>query len=213
MGIVLDIILVLILLISIFMGYKKGLVNVAFNILAFLMALIITFILYKPVTNLVIKNTDFDEKIAQIIVENGTIKEDGNVEERSGIEGYIDKYVKDTTINATNNTVESLSKIVAEKVVSIIVIILLFIVSRVLVILLKFLFNSLAELPIIKQCNEIGGLIYGVIRGVVVIYILLAIIFFIVSMNNSQFWTGLIDSSIITKMIYTNNLILKIIFK
>ena len=39
MGIVLDIILVLILLISIFMGYKKGLVNVAFNILAFLMAL------------------------------------------------------------------------------------------------------------------------------------------------------------------------------
>lgn len=207
MGIVIDIIILAIFLLSVIMGYKKGLVNVIFNVFAFILALVITFILYKPVTSLVINNTQIDESITQTIIEKGTI--DSNDSKQEGIfEAYIGNYA----IETANNTVESLAKTVAENTVSVIVMIALFIVSRIIVILLKFLFNSIAELPIIKQFNKAGGLVYGIIRGIVIIYVILAIIFFIVSVNNNVTITNMIDSSIITKILYANNIILNIIF-
>lgn len=207
MGIVIDIIILAIFLLSVIMGYKKGLVNVIFNVFAFILALVITFILYKPVTSLVINNTQIDESITQTIIEKGTI--DSNDSEQ---EGNFEAYIGNYAIETANNTVESLAKTVAENTVSVIVMIALFIVSRIIVILLKFLFNSIAELPIIKQFNKAGGLVYGIIRGIVIIYVILAIIFFIVSVNNNVTITNMIDSSIITKILYANNIILNIIF-
>ena len=212
MGIILDIIIILIFLASAFMGYKKGLVNVIFNVLAFVIALIITFLLYKPVTSLVINNTNLDEKISSIIVDNGTIKNEQTEDDEIRDNAYIEKYVKDIAIDKTNNVVEDVSITVSKKIVEIIVMIGLFIISRIVLILLKFIFNSVAELPIIKQFNEVGGLLYGILRGIIVIFILLAILFFIVSISNNQTFTKLIDTSFITKIIYTNNVILKIAF-
>ena len=211
MGIILDIIIVLVFLASAFMGYKKGLVNVIFNVLAFIIALIITFIFYKPVTGLVINNTELDEKIASILVEKGTISNE-QTEENKENSSYIEKYVKNMAIDKANNVVEDASITVSKNIVGVIVILGLFIVSRIALILLKFIFNSVAELPIIKQFNEIGGLLYGALRGIIIIFIVLAILFFIVSINNNQTITKLIDTSIITKIIYVNNVILKIAF-
>ena len=57
MGIVIDIVVIAILVLNIIIGYKKGLINVVFNILAFFIAIIITFILYKTVSNFIINNT------------------------------------------------------------------------------------------------------------------------------------------------------------
>ena len=59
MGIIVDIVVVTILLLNIVIGYKKGLVNVIFNIFAFLIAIIITLIIYKPVSEIIIRNTNF----------------------------------------------------------------------------------------------------------------------------------------------------------
>ena len=99
MGILLDVIVVAIIILSTFLGYKKGLINVIFNICAFLVAIIITFILYKPVTNLVIQNTEIDEKIENVIIEKGLSldNEDG---EKSILSEYIEKYVKGTEEDA-----------------------------------------------------------------------------------------------------------------
>ena len=80
MGIVIDIIIIAILFLSIFLGYKKGLIKLVFNLCAFLIALIVTFILYRPISAIVINNTDFDENIKQTILEKGITekKEDSN---------------------------------------------------------------------------------------------------------------------------------------
>ena len=212
MGIILDVIIILIFLASAFLGYKKGLVNVIFNVLAFFIALVITFILYKPVTNLIINNTNLDEKISSIIDENGTIKSEETESEDKNDNKYIEKYVKDIAIDKANNVVEDISITLSKNIVGIIVIIGLFIISRIALILLKFVFNSIAELPLIKQFNEIGGLLYGILRGIMVVLIILAILFFIVSISNNKLIAELIDTSIITKIIYANNIILKIVF-
>jgi len=68
MGIILDIIIIAIMAISIFIGYKKGLVRVAVKLCAFLIAIIVTLVFFKPVSNIIIKNTQIDEKIESVII-------------------------------------------------------------------------------------------------------------------------------------------------
>ena len=201
MGIILDLILIAIFALSIFLGYKKGLIGVVFGLCAFLVSIVLTFILYIPITNAVINNTDFDEKIEEFIIENGTSEEN---EHDNAIDGYISE--------TTNELVESTARQIAEKVVFLAVAVVLFIVIRIALIFIKFFVEAIASLPIIKQVNQLGGIVYGVIRGILVIYIILAIMFLIVSINGNNSIMTTIDSSILTKILYSNNIILNLIF-
>lgn len=222
MGIILDLVLLAIFGLSVFFGYKRGLINVVFSLCAFVLSLIITIILYNPITNFVINNTQLDDNIKNAIIENGVISgdEDATDEEISDAEdsedvslnSYIQKYVGDTITSATNNVVEEAAGVIAEKVVAIIVAIGLFIVVRIAMIFLKFVIGGIANLPIIKQFNKLGGTIYGVLIGLVIVYVVLAVLFFIVSVNNNQTITNLIDTSILSKVLYAHNIILNIIF-
>ena len=213
MGIVLDLILLASLAVSIFFGYKKGLIGVAFNLCAFLVALIVTWILYNPVTNIVINNTEIDDGIKNAIIEKGVIKQDEKNQEENKVNEYIGQYITTPITDATNNVVEETAKVISEKIVAIGVAIVLFIVVRIALILLKFVAEAIAKLPIIKQCNKAGGLVYGAIRGMLMIYTFLAILFLVMSVNNSGTIANMINSSIMSKVLYENNLILNIIFK
>ncbi len=213
MGIFLDIIVLVILALSIFLGYKKGLINVIFNLCAFVIAIVVTWILYTPVSNLVIENTQLDENIKNTIIEKGVTSEEGEItEEETGIGKFVKEYVSKTSNNAKNEVVKNSANIIAEKTVAIIVAIALFIVVRIALFLLKFIANGLAELPIVKQFNEAGGILYGTIRGVFVIYVLFAICFIVMSVNNIEAVSNTIESSVISEFIYNHNIILDIIF-
>ena len=97
--------------------------------------------------------------------------------------------------------IEDIRKLIPhEKIVAIGVAIVLFIIVRLALILLKFIAEAIAKLPIIKQCNKAGGLVYGAIRGMFVIYIFLAILFLVMSVNNSGTIAKMINSSIISKI-------------
>lgn len=208
MGIILDIIIIGIILISTIIGYKRGLINVIFNLCAFLIALIITIVLYKPVTNFVIENTEFDDKIESVILEKG-ITQNGEISTENSV---IDEYVSQSITNTKNDIVESTSTVIAQKVIGILVAIILFIVVRIILVFTKALFNGIASLPIIKQLNGLGGLIYGLLMGIIIVYVILAILFFIISVNNTGTLTDTINASNIAKILYSNNIILNIIF-
>lgn len=208
MGIILDIVVIGIIIISTFIGYKRGLINVIFNLCAFLIALIITIFLYTPITNFVIENTEFDEKIENAIIENGVTTKDENSTEGS----FLDKYISQSITNTKNDIVQSSSTIIAEKIIGILVAIILFIVVRIILIFAKALINGIASLPIIKQLNEVGGLVYGILMGLIIVYVILAVLFFVISVNNTGTIANAINTSCITKILYSNNIILNIIF-
>ncbi len=191
MGIVLDLIIVLLLVINIIIGYKKGLVEVVFNICAFIIALVVALILYKPVSNIVIKNTNIYGKIRETIVNN-------NIEEEQSI-------VKDVQ----NKTKEQLADVISMKAVNIIVAIVLFIIARIAVILLKTVLEGIAELPIIKQFNQIGGIGYGILKGFLLIYILVTLLFFVNAIVGNNKVSAVVEESFITKVLYENNIIVK----
>ena len=214
MGIILDIIIVALLLLSIFIGYKRGLINVIFSLFAFIIAIVVTWILYIPITNLVIEKTGLDESIKSAVLKNGVVEDNNEESTENGANNeYIEKYVSKYINNAKNEAIKTSSDVIAEKAVSILVAIGLFIVIRLVLILLRFVINGIANLPIIKQFNEVGGIIYGAISGIFIIYLILAICFLLMSVKNIEVVTNAIDSSFITKFLYNNNIILSVIFK
>ena len=68
MGIILDIILIAIILLNVIICYKKGLVKLAVGLVAVFISLALALMLYKPVSNIIIKNTEIDEKIKESII-------------------------------------------------------------------------------------------------------------------------------------------------
>lgn len=214
MGIILDIIIIAIMAISIFFGYKKGLVKVAVKLCAFLIAVIIAIVFYKPVSNIIINNTQLDEKIESIIIENGTKKlEESNEEDKTNFLEDMQQYVDEAIANTQNAIIENAAKQISVRLINIVVIISLFIVTRLALIILVLISDLITSLPIIKQFNELGGAIYGIVRGLAVIYLILALAFFIISISNNSVISNTINSSIITKFMYENNIFINLIFK
>ncbi len=208
MGIFLDIVVVAILALNIILGYKKGLINVVFNIVAFLLAIVITLVLYKPVSNIIIQNTNIHENIKEMILKRsqGTEPKEENIERND-----INKYIENSINNMTNEAKTAAREVVAEnfatKAVQVITGIVLFILTRAILILLRFVTQTIAKLPIIKQFNTLGGIIYGIIKGLIIIYVLLTIMYLIVSIKGNGNIALAIDSSCITKFLYDNNII------
>lgn len=213
MGIILDIILVAIIALNVFICYKKGLVKLAVGLIAVLVSVILAVLLYKPVSNIIINNTELDEKIESAITENFVSEEETTEEtEDNGFMKYIEKYVEDPVNKTKNEIVVEASGVIATKLIDIIAMVSIFIVARLVLILLTFITDMITSLPILKQFNELGGILYGLIKALLIIYVLLAIAFFIVYTTGATGLGDAIANSFITKFFYNNNLLLSILF-
>ena len=197
MGIFIDIILIALIALSIFLGYKKGLASLAIKLCAFIIAILITFILYRPIANLIINTTSVDESIEDTIYNKVT-----------------EMIQKDETNELTSDLIESakqgmLEQSARELAINVVyggTIIILFIVVRIALIFVSALANLVAKLPIIKQANEVGGAIYGLLRAIVIIYAILLVINFIGELNPKNIATQTINESTIIKAMYENNI-------
>lgn len=189
MGIIIDIILVAILLLSTFLGYKKGLVKLGTKLFAGIIAIIVTIVIYKPVANMIINNTQIDNKIENAIIENTSnlINEDSQITE-----------------NITNQILPEQAKNISKSIVYAMTAIVLFIFVKIALSIVISLADFVANLPILKQFNEVGGIIYGIIRGVLIICICIIFIGIFIKINPDSLLNNQIQSSYLTKAIYEN---------
>ena len=206
MGIILDFILIGIIALFTFIGYKQGLIKVAIKILSFFIAIVIALVLYKPISSLVIKNTTIDDRIKNVIAENVKLEEKENSESN-----IVKQNLSSKIIAGTNNTIEETANAFAVKIIEIGVILILYIIARIVLLFISALTDLIAKLPIIKQINKTGGIIYGFLKGVLIIYIILGIIYLVAPIINTN-RLEIIDKTIITKEIYNNNILLKMVF-
>lgn len=212
MSIIVDLVVIGIILLCIIIGYVRGLTGSLIKILSFVLSIVIAFVLFIPVSNLVIDNTKIDENLEQSIRE--IIIQD-NGEENNNIPSTITDYIGEQVEQASDSAKESIANSTAREVSLTIVKagtwIVLFIVARILLICLKFITGLIARLPVIKQFDKLGGIIYGLLEGLIVVYVLLAVISFISPMLNGTL-ANAINESYVGSMMYNNNLLLKIIF-
>ncbi len=206
MSIIFDIIIVAIIALCTFIGYKQGLVKSAIKILAFFIAIIVALVLYKPVSNLIINNTPIYDNIKNAMIEK--IKPEGvEKDEEISIEDAKGLMILGET---ANSTIETIADAFTVKLIETAVLLLIYIIVKIALRFVTALTDLITKLPILKQVNTLGGVIYGLIKGVIVVYVILAIVYLAAPLLNKTINEN-IDKSILTKTLYNNNFILHII--
>ena len=97
MGVIVDLIIIAIVALSTYLAYKKGLVALAIKLCAVVISIVITLLLYKPVSNLIINTTSIDETIQNAILEKATdvIRQD----EESDLSNEVIDFAKDGVLD------------------------------------------------------------------------------------------------------------------
>lgn len=217
MSIIIDIIIVGILAGSIFLGYQKGLTKCLIKIVSFFIALAVAFILFKPVSNFVIEKTQIDDTIKEAVIhlvgddvnENGEVKEDTNLPK--AMVDYINETVKNTVNDTKNNVVTVAAEGIALTSVNAGVALLLFIVARIALIFVSALSGLITDLPIVKQFDKTGGILYGALKALVIIFVILALISFLSPMIEQTGIIVAINKSFLGSILYDHNILLKMV--
>ncbi len=199
MGFVVDLIIIAVVALSTFLAYRKGLVKLAIGLCAFVISIVVTFILYYPISNLVINVTGIDEAIEDAIYEkaNDVIKE-GTQEE-----GLTNQMVE----TAKNEMLPETARNLAINIVRGGVMIVLLIAVRIALRFITAIADAIAKLPIIDQINKTSGMVYGVIRGILIVYVALLILGIPGKVNPNNKWNQSIDQSFLGKTMYQNNVL------
>ena len=209
MGIIVDLILIACFILFIFVGYKKGLAGSLIKLCSFVIALILALALYKPVANAIKDNTQIDENIKSTIVETFGQQEQTQEENMpKDLVQNISSEIENATAEAVNNIAQSIS----DTIINIGAGIVIFIVARLLLIIVSIFAKQIVKLPIIGLVDKVGGIAYGAVEGIVIIYIVLGLISL-----SSLIW---VDNAVVTAItnsgigsfLYNNNIILKIFF-
>lgn len=207
-----DIFVILIIMLCILIGYKKGLIKVAVRLLSFIAALIVALILYTPISNYIIENTEVVPSLKETIQSKLYSKEEQDEEkEAQSITETMQNYIDGYTDGVKENTTGYISEQLAITIVRVGTWIGLFGVTKLLMIFIRFFGDAIANIPIIKQFNKAGGTIYGILEGFVIVYALLAVISVARPMLGENNIYKEIEESHICKAMYENNLILNII--
>ena len=215
MAIIIDIVIVAIIALCLFLGYRRGLTGSLLKILSFVLAIVIAFILFKPVSNLVINHTNWDDSL-KTSIEQFITEKTSTPEEKSSLPQVIVDYIDETMAQSVNEAKEVAIENTAQSVTNLIVNagvwIAVFIIARILLIFIRFITALIAKLPVIKQFDKLGGILYGILEAFVILYVLLAIISFIAPMINNAEFIDALNKSFIGSMLHNNNILLKILF-
>lgn len=210
-----DLILILVIAVCAFVGYKKGLTGSLIKLLSFAIAVVIALVLYKPLANCVTEKTVIDDNIHNSIVKTLSKSESVNTSENKKGESTnfiqnLEKNIQDQAEKAKDEIVEQTATEATKTVVNAGSMIVLFIVARIILVVVNIFAKQVTKLPVIKQFDKTGGIIYGIAEAILIIYIVFAIVSLASAMWTNNGLINAIDKSYVAKAIYNNNIILKI---
>lgn len=218
----LDLLVVVVLLIFAFIGSRRGLIDAALAFLGSLGALILSFIIY-PVVNVILKMTPLylninewiSNRISEINFGAGVQAQGRAITENIT---WLPQFVGEALVRNNNtevykvlgvqNVVDYVSISITNVVISMLaVLITWFILKCVLVGGLRMVGNMIAKLPVISSFNHFGGFCIGLIKGLLTFWIVTLIIPCIIAIPAYQSFETYIQTSILFKWLYENNLV------
>ena len=212
-----DILILAILVVMTYFGYKKGFLRTLTGVLAIIISFVIA-LNFSPQIEAFIKTTSVYDTIYENIEKNVTDKKtpDGKAEEdvsnlnmpREMIKN-IQENVKDTKSEITKSLTEKTGDI-AVKILSVIFI---FLAVRIIIFVLMIGFGFIKKLPFIGWFDGILGALFGFIRGFLVVYLLLTVVMVFTAFNVENPLVKSINHSEFAKVMYHNNVFLDFIEK
>ena len=205
MNILIDIFIILFIAITTYINYKKGLVEVAFKLVSFFIAILISIILFNPISLFLEYNTNIDEYIQNYI--NNIIEETTKENIESDF-SHLPNTITSSIDLTIENTSSNVSYSIAHTILNILSFFIVFFITKIILMFLQIFSDAIANLPIIKQFNTLGGFIYGFFKAFIIIFIVLTIIS-ILPLTEIQL---IINSTNLTLFLYNINPMLLLFF-
>ncbi|WP_183108777.1 CvpA family protein [Thermohalobacter berrensis] len=149
-----DYIIILILLFNSLGGFRNGFIISAFNLVGFILSIYIAKLYYPILSEYIKANPAFFDKV----------------------KGFVEKFSQNIPLYNDIYSGEMLINMLTERAIDIISIVLVFFIAKILIYLAITILDNIAQLPILKQVNHISGLVFGLAKGILILYVLFALL-------------------------------------
>ena len=224
---VVDIVIILIVLFFVLIGKKRGFALSLLSTCSIILSIVISLFLYQPVETYLRENTELKEQISNAIIssmnnEDKSDQESTNENQQGESEGkgffnsLINNYVnlgKEKAEETKNQVVQQTAENITENILKVLSFVIVYILVTLILLILKFALKIFTKLPVINQIDKIGGIILGFAEGVIIVYIIIAIISIVVPEKKDGNISQRIDESYIGRYVYNNNVIKNKILK
>jgi len=197
-------------------GYKKGFMRGVFSLISWIVVLVLCNVATPMVTDFLMEETSIGEsvnntittKVNEMIAQSGIAELEENIPEELriallGEEGNFEE------ILASEGQVVINASSIAYTVVSAIALVLVVIVTRVLIVVIDLVLGVASKLPIIGPADKILGLVCGGAKGMLICWIVLAVVYVMaLTGTNTEFVSYITESQLLSWM-QENNFVLK----
>lgn len=222
-----DLAVIIIIGVCIAISAKKGLIKSFIGIGYKIVSLILSRLLYPIITKILI-STAFYENLKQGVIEKlnlgGIISDQTQKFEADMINSLNLPQMLKTGLLENNNSVaynflnvHSIEEYIGGYISMIIInIISIIAVYLIISLILKYGFGTLnifSRLPVVRTANKIGGGIIGLFQGILIVWIIMAVITLFLSQGDFAYIAYSIKSSLIAVKLYETDIILNMINK
>lgn len=211
---IIDIVLILVIVLSAFIGYKKGFVKVIVKLGTFLIALVLAFLLQSSVAKFIGEDIGFKNTISTTVQNKlsdyAKSKEDDKKTDIKMLEKTIDE-INSAAEEKKAEVIQKWANNIADFILKGLSFIIIFFTVAIVMGILSLILNTVVKLPVLDTLNGALGLGAAVILMAVRIMILLTIIYFVSPLEIIQPVINYINTSCITKLLYENNIIVNIL--
>lgn len=183
-----DIIVVVLIAFSAYIGYKKGFVKTVSKLCCLVISIIVAKILH-PIINVYV----MESSLGDFINEKITMQTDSMF---NGLPSFL-QTAGDYTANS-----------IANSVVNIVTILLIIVITYLIAKIIVNALNIIAKFPVISLFNRLLGLSAGFFVGVFIVYLILSILI-ITNVQDVQKW---LENSIIAYTMYRENILMNLFF-
>lgn len=211
---IIDIIVVAILLLSAYTGYKKGLISILVGFISLILAIIIAFLFQGTLADFLYNNTPVGTSVSKTVtnfvmdnLETTTQGENADKKDGNMLE-ILDMFISDEKEDVIIEDVSSkITMYILRGISFIALLVIVMLICYIITMLLNFVFSF----PILDSINRFGGIGINLVKTLVKVWIVFAIISFVSTLPMIDPIVEQINNSMLSKLLYNNNLLVGLI--
>ena len=172
-------------------GFRAGLILSTFNLIGIVAGIIISNIYYSQVAEWIITNSDWVETLRKGISDNliGPMGGNGinNIDIMNAIkdvpipdgmkETFISSdIVQNAMVGSTNQLNTVLVDWITNSLINLISVVLVFLAVIIVVKILAMIIDQIVKIPVLKEINQFGGLLFGVAKGILYVMVIMLLV-------------------------------------
>lgn len=204
-----DIILILVLALFTFIGWKRGMILTLFSLFSLIIAFFLAS-LFSPLTTKLVQSTGADESIQSSVYEllqDNASKGIRDAAEELPLPGFMINDIVEGASGTVDDTLKDVSVSATEVICGVIGFAIAFVVALLLLKLIKVLLKLATRLPAINKADKIGGIVAGLFSGLMCVSVFLFILSAFVYFDFPRTVMEMVEDSTLTKFLYESNLI------